>query len=261
MAPAPRGGGRRSRRRRPPRAELESRPARRRRPSPRSTPSSSGGSTRSSRGTRAEMSPTSIPVSFLAGFVSFLAPCVLPLVPGYLSAVSAVDADKLGQPGNARRVVAASVPFVLGFTTFFVLLGAGAALVGGRLFADQFLLERIAGFVLVVFGLALMGLLPWPERLLGAGLLDGAREPGLALSPRGRLRGVRRAVHRPGARGDPRPRRIVGHGARGRGAARGLLARAGGAVRARRRRLLARDGRVPVAPRPLPGRSRWSAAR
>ncbi len=124
------------------------------------------------------MSPTAIPVSFLAGLVSFLAPCVLPLVPGYLSAVSAVDADKLGEPGNARRVVVASVPFVLGFTTFFVLLGTGAALVGGRLLADQFLLERIAGFVLVVFGLALMGLLPWPERLLGAGLVQGAQDRG-----------------------------------------------------------------------------------
>jgi cytochrome c-type biogenesis protein len=120
----------------------------------------------------------SIPVALLAGFVSFLAPCVLPLVPGYLSAVSAVDADRLGEPGMARRVVAASVPFVLGFTAFFVLLGVGAALVGGRLFSDQFLLEKIAGFVLVVFGFAFMGLLPWPERLVGAGLVQGARSRG-----------------------------------------------------------------------------------
>jgi cytochrome c-type biogenesis protein len=106
---------------------------------------------------------------------------VLPLVPGYLSAVSAVDADKLGHPGNARRVVVASVPFVLGFTAVFVLLGVGAALVGGRLLSDQFLLERIAGFVLVVFGFAFMGLLPWPERVLGAGLLQGARSRGSRL--------------------------------------------------------------------------------
>jgi len=120
----------------------------------------------------------SIPVAFLAGFVSFLAPCVLPLVPGYLSAVSAVDADKLGEPGSARRVVLSSIPFVLGFTAFFVALGVGAALVGGRLFGDQFLLEKVAGFVLVVFGLAFMGLLPWPERLVGAGLLQGARSRG-----------------------------------------------------------------------------------
>jgi len=124
------------------------------------------------------MSPTAAPVAFFAGLVSFLAPCVLPLVPGYLSAVSAVDAEKLGQPGTARRVVVSSLPFVAGFTTFFVLLGVGAALLGGRLFADQFLLERISGFVLVVLGLAFMGLLPWPERLVGAGLLRGARSRG-----------------------------------------------------------------------------------
>jgi cytochrome c-type biogenesis protein len=124
------------------------------------------------------MSVSAVPVALLAGFVSFLAPCVLPLVPGYLSAVSAVDADKLGQPGTARRVVVASVPFVLGFTVFFVLLGVGASLVGGSLLGDQFLLEKVAGFVLVVVGLAFMRLLPWPERLLGAGLLAGARSRG-----------------------------------------------------------------------------------
>jgi cytochrome c-type biogenesis protein len=119
-----------------------------------------------------------LPVALLAGFLSFLAPCVLPLVPGYLSAVSAVEADRLGERGTARRVVAASVPFVLGFTAVFVLLGAAAALVGDSLARDQFLLERISGFVLVVFGLAFMGLLPWPERLLGAGLVQGARRRG-----------------------------------------------------------------------------------
>jgi cytochrome c-type biogenesis protein len=117
-------------------------------------------------------------VALVAGFLSFLAPCVLPLVPGYLSAVSAVEADRLGQPGTSRRVVAASVPFVLGFTAVFVALGVAAALVGGSLFRDQFLLEKISGFVLVVFGLAFMGLLPWPERLVGAGLVQGARTRG-----------------------------------------------------------------------------------
>jgi cytochrome c-type biogenesis protein len=124
------------------------------------------------------VSPTAIPVALLAGFLSFLAPCVLPLVPGYLSAVSAVEADQLGQPGTARRVVVSSVPFVLGFTAFFVLLGVGASLVGGSLLGNQILLEKVAGFVLVVFGLAFMGLLPWPERLLGAGLVAGARSRG-----------------------------------------------------------------------------------
>jgi cytochrome c-type biogenesis protein len=124
------------------------------------------------------VTPAALLTAFVAGFLSFLAPCVLPLVPGYLSAVSAVDADRLGEPGNARRVVLASVPFVVGFSAVFVLLGTAAALVGGSLLHDQQLLEQLAGFVLVVFGLAFMGLLPWPERLLGAGLLQGARRRG-----------------------------------------------------------------------------------
>ena len=118
------------------------------------------------------MNLSSVGAAFLAGLLSFLAPCVLPLVPGYLSAVSAVDADRLGERGTARRVVAASIPFVIGFTAVFVLLGVAAALVGGRLIENQFLLQKIAGFVLVVFGLAFMGLLPWPERLVGAGLVQ-----------------------------------------------------------------------------------------
>jgi cytochrome c-type biogenesis protein len=116
--------------------------------------------------------------AFVAGLLSFFAPCVLPLVPGYLSAVSAVSAERLGEPGVARRVVLSSIPFVLGFTAVFVALGVLAGLVGGRLLADQFLLERIAGFVLVVVGLAFMGLLPWPQRLVGAGLVQGAQGRG-----------------------------------------------------------------------------------
>ena len=64
-----------------------------------------------------------IPVAFLAGLVSFIAPCVLPLVPGYLSAVSAVEAGRLGEAGTTRRVFLASLPFVAGFTVLFVALG------------------------------------------------------------------------------------------------------------------------------------------
>ncbi len=124
------------------------------------------------------MSYGEIPVAVAAGFLSFLAPCVLPLVPGYLSAVSAVEAERLGEAGSAARVVRASVPFVIGFTVVFVGLGAGAAAIGGSILRNQFLLEQIAGFVLIVFGLVFMGLLPWPERLLGAGLVQGARSRG-----------------------------------------------------------------------------------
>jgi cytochrome c-type biogenesis protein len=125
--------------------------------------------------------PGELVAAFLAGLVSFLAPCVLPLVPGYLSAVSAVSADRLGEPGNARRVVVSSIPFVAGFTAVFVSLGVAASLIGGGVLRDQFLLEKISGFVLVVVGLAFMGLLPWPERLLGAGLVESARGRGSRL--------------------------------------------------------------------------------
>jgi cytochrome c-type biogenesis protein len=119
-----------------------------------------------------------LPVAFVAGLVSFLAPCVLPLVPGYLSATSAVEAERLGQRGTALRVVTSSLPFVLGFTVLFVGLGVVAQLVGDSILRDQFLVERIAGFILIVLGLAFTGLLPWPERLLGAGLLQAARSRG-----------------------------------------------------------------------------------
>jgi cytochrome c-type biogenesis protein len=124
------------------------------------------------------VSAGSAAVAFGAGFVSFLAPCVLPLVPGYLSAVSSVEADRLGEPGAARRVVIASLPFVAGLVAVFVLLGAGAAAVGLSITRNQFLLEQIAGFILIVFGLVFMGLLPWPQRLVGAGLVQGARGRG-----------------------------------------------------------------------------------
>jgi len=126
------------------------------------------------------VSGSAVAVAFGAGFLSFLAPCVLPLVPGYLATVSSIEADRLGDPGAARRVVLASLPFVAGLITIFVVLGAGAAAVGLSIQRNQFLLEQVAGFVLIVFGFAFMGLLPWPSRLVGAGLVQGARRRGSA---------------------------------------------------------------------------------
>jgi len=105
-----------------------------------------------------------------------ITPCVLPLVPGYLSAVSAVEANRLGQPGAARRVALSSLPFIGGFTVVFVVLGAGAAAIGGILDSDR--QAELAGLVLVVLGLTFIGLLPWPERVFAPGLLSGARRRG-----------------------------------------------------------------------------------
>src|SRR5213082_2242391 len=93
-----------------------------------------------------------IAAAFAAGVISIAFPCVLPLVPGYLSAISAVEVDRLSERGVARRVALASVPFAFGFTVVFVLLGAGAAAIGGALTLDR--RNEVAGFVLVVLGLA-----------------------------------------------------------------------------------------------------------
>ena len=118
---------------------------------------------------------TKLPVAFLAGFVSVVTPCVLPLVPGYLSALSSVRPGELAE----RRVVRASLPFILGFTVVFVVLGAGAAAIGGVITASA--QAEVAGFVLVVLGLAFIGALPMPERVIAPGLLQGARSRGSGL--------------------------------------------------------------------------------
>src|SRR5262245_59975423 len=119
--------------------------------------------------------------AFAAGLVSIAFPCVLPLVPGYLSAISSVEVDRLGERGVARRIITASVPFAAGFTVVFVLLGAGAAALGGWLDAEA--RTQLAGFVVVVFvlvvlGLAFMGLLPWPSRIVAPRTLTRARASG-----------------------------------------------------------------------------------
>jgi cytochrome c-type biogenesis protein len=117
-----------------------------------------------------------LPIAFLAGLVSVITPCVLPLVPGYLSAVSDVEVGRLDDRGIARRVVIASTPFILGFTLVFVLLGAAAAALGSVV--DQRSQFEIAGFVLVVLGLVFLNVLPWPERAVAPGLLQSARGSG-----------------------------------------------------------------------------------
>lgn len=116
-----------------------------------------------------------IPLAFAAGLVSFVTPCVLPLVPGYLSAVSGT------RPGSGgRRVAVASLPFVAGFTLVFVALGAGAGAAGGLAGDHRRLLLGVAGLLVVVFGFAFMGLLPFPflERMAAPELLEGARRSG-----------------------------------------------------------------------------------
>ena len=117
-----------------------------------------------------------LPIAFLAGLLSLVTPCVLPLVPGYLSTVSAVEADRLGRPGSGRQVLIGAAPFVAGFTVVFVVVGAAAAALAAELGWNE--RNAIAGFLLVVIGLTFMGLLPLPKQLVGAGLLGTARRRG-----------------------------------------------------------------------------------
>jgi cytochrome c-type biogenesis protein len=102
-----------------------------------------------------ELGPSGLVVAFAAGVVAFTSPCVLPLVPGYLSFVSGVGFDELGsKPGTVTRSTAA---FVGGFTAMFVALGAGAAWFGDALLANRRPLEIAAGIFIILAALTFVG--------------------------------------------------------------------------------------------------------
>ena len=98
--------------------------------------------------------------AFGAGVISFLSPCVLPLVPGYLSMISGFSLDQLKGSGDKRlkrAVVLNSITFIIGFSITFISLGASATWLGQALRSRQHLFEQIAGIVIIVFGLHLLG--------------------------------------------------------------------------------------------------------
>ncbi len=102
--------------------------------------------------------------AFLAGVVSFLSPCVLPLVPGYVSYVAGRSLDELVVPGLSRTRLAAlalSVGFVLGFSLVFVLLGASASALGRLFLSYRGEADLVAGAIVVLFGLHMAGVLRW----------------------------------------------------------------------------------------------------
>ena len=107
----------------------------------------------------------SLAVAFAAGIVSFLAPCVLPLIPGYLAYLAGVS-GRTGGSGR-REIFLTSVSFVLGFSLVFALLGVLLnTLLTNIAYDVQLWLSRIGGIIIIVFGLYLAGLLPlpWLER-------------------------------------------------------------------------------------------------
>lgn len=101
--------------------------------------------------------------AFVAGLISFISPCVLPLIPGYISFISGVSLEELSDKEKATkhlgRVAVNTIFFVIGFSLIFIALGASASFVGSWLFKNQILFNKIAGVVIFLFGLHVSGLL------------------------------------------------------------------------------------------------------
>jgi len=118
----------------------------------------------------------SLIAAFGAGFLSFISPCVLPLIPGYLSFVSGVSLEEMRDDravAARRQVVITSLAFVVGFSLVFVALGASASAIGKFLFRNSNILSKIAGTLVIIFGLHTMGVFRIPfletEKRLQAG--------------------------------------------------------------------------------------------
>ncbi len=107
--------------------------------------------------------PTII-TAFIAGIISFLSPCVLPLVPGYVALLSGSSGGETQDDGSAQRtaLMLNSVLFVLGFSAVFIMLGASASAIGGFLLKNKLLLGKIAGVIIVIFGIFLLGFIKLP---------------------------------------------------------------------------------------------------
>ncbi|HTR68135.1 MAG TPA: cytochrome c biogenesis protein CcdA [Terriglobales bacterium] len=108
------------------------------------------------------MSQLPLPLAaFLAGLVSFLSPCVLPLVPGYVSLISGVGVEELQtqEAGLLRKVMLNSISFILGFSIVFIMLGALATGVSQVLARYKSTLAQVAGVFIILFGLHLTGIL------------------------------------------------------------------------------------------------------
>jgi cytochrome c-type biogenesis protein len=114
----------------------------------------------------------SILAVFLAGVASFLSPCVLPLEPGYVSMLSGVGVEQLKEgQGSSGRLLGSAFAFVLGFSAVFITFGASASAVGSFLLRNKTLLAPIAGALIVLFGLHLVG---WLVRIsVRAGIIVG----------------------------------------------------------------------------------------
>lgn len=129
------------------------------------------------------MTEVSLFWAFAAGLLSFLSPCVLPLVPGYIAIISGTSLEEL-QGGQDQKLLARaliqSVLFICGFSFVFICLGATATWLGQILLQKLALLNRIAGLLIVLFGLHMVGLLKIPLLYRDARVHDTAKPATLA---------------------------------------------------------------------------------
>jgi cytochrome c-type biogenesis protein len=123
-----------------------------------------------------------LPLAVAAGLVSFLSPCVLPLVPGYLAYTTGLSASEVFDeaPRRRGRLVAGALLFVAGFTLVFVSAGVLIGSFGGFLLDNQGVLQKILGGITMVLGLAFIGFVPWMQRDVR---LDRKPSVGLAGAP------------------------------------------------------------------------------
>src|SRR5690349_22460894 len=104
-----------------------------------------------------------IPVALIAGLVSFFSPCVIPLLPGYLSYATGLSGADL-EHARRGRMLAGALLFVLGFTAVYVLLGWVSGSIGSWLVEWRHQLETVLGVLTILLGLAFMGLVPFMQR-------------------------------------------------------------------------------------------------
>ncbi|KMJ56257.1 cytochrome C biogenesis protein DsbD [Bacillus sp. LL01] len=105
------------------------------------------------------MSEVTIWLAFLAGVVSFLSPCIFPLVPAYLAQLTGSQVEGNAVMADRRLILSRSIGFVIGFTSIFLLLGASSTFVGQLFWSNRQLLEQIGGIIIAVFGLQMMGVI------------------------------------------------------------------------------------------------------
>ena len=100
---------------------------------------------------------TTLPIAFLAGLISFLSPCVLPLIPGYISYISGTSFDRIKEK-KRNLIIFKTIFFTLGFSFVFIALGSTASLIGKFFLINSNILRILAGIIIIFFSLQIMGI-------------------------------------------------------------------------------------------------------